>query len=64
MLRVAAATSLPTYDGTGEDDCDELHEKDRSSFDQASDILNGLDASYIIDFRHIRLETPPIACGG
>ena len=27
-------------------------------------VLQGLDESYIIPFRHIRLETPPIAAGG
>jgi hypothetical protein len=85
MLRVAASTSAPTYDGT-DDGTDDGSDADRSSFDQvrgslkrggsmgvahallfasqASEILNGLDASYIINFKHIRLEKPPIACGG
>jgi hypothetical protein len=36
----------------------------RSSIMKAADVLEDLDRSYIIDFRHIRLETPPIAAGG
>jgi hypothetical protein len=56
-------------EGGGDGDMNEsgMHQQQpdlRSSIQQAGDILEGLDKSYIIPFRHLLLETPPIAAGG